>query len=126
MIDKDGEAFIELLRGLREGRAANEAGRSMADVVRGVTDTYGAGTLTLTLRVAMQKDSADIVETVDAVASKVPEERKDTWFFGAGGVLMHSRPRVASADPPLFGIRDPEGSPVFDLDEGGATGTDDS
>lgn len=116
MIDKDGERFIDTMRELREGRAANEAGQHLARLVEAVTDTHGAGTVTLTIRVAMLKDSDEYITTVDKVVAVIPEERTDTWWFGPNGELMHSRPRnKAQTALPLPGESahdDPEAPPL--------------
>lgn len=112
MIDKDGERFIDTLRELREGRAANEAGRHLTSLVEAVSDTHGAGTVTVEIKVAMQKDSEEIITTVDKVRSVIPEERIDTWWFGPHGELMHSRPRnKAQTALPLPGEPDDDGNP---------------
>ncbi len=105
MLDEHGKYFLDLLADLREGRAANEAGAALAAVTEGVHDTAGPGSVTLTLRLALRKDSADIVETVDAVTKKTPEERKDAWFFGPGGSLQRRKPR--SNEPGLFDEPEP-------------------
>lgn len=100
MLDDKGKYFLDWLSDLREGRCANEAGAALAEVVDGVHETAGPGSVTITLRVALKKDTSDIVETIDQVAKKTPEERRDTWWFGKGGTLMRSRPR--SNEPGLF------------------------
>lgn len=100
MLDANGKYFIDYLTDLREGRAANEAGAALVKVSEGVHETAGTGSVTLTLRVALKKDSADVVEVVDAVAHKTPEERRDVFYFAPGGQLLRRRPR--DTRPGLF------------------------
>jgi hypothetical protein len=108
MIDEHGKRAVEWLTDLREGHTLNEFGRELERVVEGVHTTIGPGTLTLTLKLAMQKDSDDTLLTVDIVTAKIPEHRIDKWYIGADGQLTRYRPRNRDQAALPFDDEDPD------------------
>jgi len=99
-LNDDGKYALDTLSGLRDGAMLNELGRELARVVEGVQATLGAGSVTAVINVAMVKDRDDRVNTVDKITTKVPEDRRDVWFFDNHGHLTRYQPRNPN-HPPL-------------------------
>lgn len=119
MISADGKEFVEWLTGLREGRLVNEAAEQFAKVVEGVVETGGAGTMTITLKVATDKDNPDVAVVIDQVGQKVPEDRRDNFFFDKAGRLRRSRPTNRNDNQTTLPIDlDTGGDPPREGDEG--------
>lgn len=122
-LDADGEYASNLLRELRSGKMLGEVGRRLREVVDGVVETSSPGTVTITLKVAFQKESSVIIEVTDKVAAVRPEDRTDA-FFVADDMLSRHEPRPADGAPGLFDVHR-EGATVVHITPDGLRELDD-
>lgn len=93
--------FNQQLVYLNKGTLNEELTEVLAEVVKAVRETGKAGSLTLTLKVAMfSKANEDVVKISPVVASKVPEsKRAETIMYStADGDLLRDDPSTVRTE----------------------------
>lgn len=93
--------FNQQLVYLNKGTLNEELTEVLAEVVKAVRETGKAGSLTLTLKVAMfSKANEDVVKISPVVTSKVPEgERAETIMYStADGDLLRDDPNTVRTE----------------------------
>lgn len=73
--------FLVTLAGINRGRAANDATRMLAEVVKAVTETGNKGKVTVTIEVGKFKGGDGNVEVKASVTSTVPQPKHAAVFF---------------------------------------------
>jgi hypothetical protein len=110
-ITVEGQAFLDMLGGLREGATVNEAGARLAQCVQAVLEHATVSesgkiggpkaTLKLVLEVAPNEANVeDFVTVAEKIEAKRPEDRSHVMYVGRGGTLHTHDPRRG-----LFSVR---------------------
>lgn len=86
--------FADFLREHAGGRSHNELSETLKDLVKAVSLTHKAGSLTLTITVKPMKDNVDALIVSDKIVAKVPQlDRKVSVFYATSeGNLVRDDP----------------------------------
>lgn len=100
MADREaGGDILFTLANINKGRAANDATRRLAEVVRAVDAYGGTGKVTITVSVKPFKGGDGNVEVTAKVTSAVPQpDHAAVFFFDENGTLSRDDPSM----DPLF------------------------
>lgn len=97
-------SFLSTIQNIREGALADQLTEELHDVLEGVEETGKAGSITLTLKIKPNGESAVTIEP--SVAAKVPKPTVGSaLFFVSGGNLVRRNPKQMDIEDELAAKR---------------------
>lgn len=91
---QDDPLFLDTIRNARSGRAANELGEALRDLIRQVEDTCGSGEMTLSLKFKPNGNGQVVMtDTFKIKAPAEPNGGSSIWFVDEDNNLRRDDPR---------------------------------
>lgn len=90
----DDPLFLDTIRNARSGRAANELGEALRDLIRQVEDTCGGGEMIVSLKFKPNGNGQVVMtDTFKVKAPSEPNGGSSIWFVDADNNLRRDDPR---------------------------------